>query len=425
MSNKSSKMFLEFAGKMRDVSQIKDTLSGEALTKALEVEGYYPPFFEKAIANTGNRAMLKALFEKAERGEDITIVGFGGSITQKAACRCVEDSYSYLVADWFRKKFPEIQVNWHNAGIGATTSVLGIARMKAQVLSFNPDFVIVDFTTNDQPDNFHAGSYEAIIRTLYENKVAFLCIAYGSINNAKYKAESIYERHPNREELHGPVILHNNAPVIDYYGTMWDCYLDADGDGLNGETDVAHWTSLWADYIHPNAQGHKLASNAIIHYLSKVYDDKENITEEFYFPEKPYDMYTDNFMGAEMYEYDHKDIEKVLTYKTDGITNDQYVNNDSTTKYKWHPWTLKTGEYMEFTVTKAKMFAIMRVVSKQSGTAEIYINDVKVETDCSRVERTPLNWMKFIKFFDGQDINVKILCTSDTYYITSVLIAQE
>ena len=85
-------MFLKFAGKVRDVSQIKDTLSGEALTKALEVEGYYPPFFEKAIANTGNRAMLKALFEKAERGEDITIVGFGGSRTQKAACRCVEDS---------------------------------------------------------------------------------------------------------------------------------------------------------------------------------------------------------------------------------------------------------------------------------------------------------------------------------------------
>ena len=72
------------------------------------------------------------------------------------------------------------------------------------MLAYNPDLVIVDFTTNDQTNDYHAGSYEAILRTLYEKQIAFVTIAFGNVNNAEYQ-QGVYHKGTNREELHGPV----------------------------------------------------------------------------------------------------------------------------------------------------------------------------------------------------------------------------
>ena len=412
---------LKFAGKLRNIAKAEDTLSGDALTNALEVEGYYEPFFERAIANVGNRAMLKAMFQKAARGEDITVVGFGGSITQKAACTNELDSYSHLVAAWLREQFPNITVNWYNAGIGSTTSVLGIARMEDHVLAYNPDLVLLDFTTNDQTDDYHAGSYEAILRTLYEKQIAVVTITFGNVNNTEYKEQDLCHRGTNREDLHGPVMLYNDVPVIDYYGVMWDCYLDADGDGYNVESDAAHWKTLWGDYIHPSKIGHKLAANAINHYLGKVLADIDNITEAVTYPKAPYDKYTESFMGSMM--YGEANIGSLLT-TSENVTIGTYKNYDSTTVSNWTIWQIEADGYVEFTIDKCKMFALMSVNNPDAPKAEIYVNGVLEKTHTASRD-SELNWMNYIKFFDGSDtVKIKIKCTSGTYRITSVLIAK-
>ena len=412
---------LKFAGKLRNIAKAEDTLSGDALTNALEVDGYYEPFFERAIANVGNRAMLKAMFEKAKRGEDITVVGFGGSITQKAACTDELDSYSHLVAVWLREQFPDITVNWYNAGIGSTTSVLGIARMEDHVLAYNPDLVILDFTTNDQTDAYHAGSYEAILRTLYEKQIAVVTITFGNVNSSEYNND-IYLRGSNREDLHGPVMLYNDVPVIDYYGVMWDCYLDADGDGYNVDSDAAHWTVLWNDYIHPTKIGHTLAGNAINHYLGKVLADIDNITETVTYPDAPYDKHTEYFMGAKM--YGEANIGNLLT-DSSNVTIGTYSNYDSTTVSKWTIWQIEAGGYVEFTIDKCKLFALMSINCPEAPVAEIYVNGTLAKTHTAKRDGSNLNWMNFIKFFDGSEtVTVKIMCTSGSYRITSALIAK-
>jgi len=411
---------LKFAGKLRNIAKAEDTLSGADLTKALETDGYYEPFFERAIANMGNRAMLKAMFEKAERGEDITVVGFGGSITQKAACTNELDSYSHLVAVWLREKFPNITVNWHNAGIGSTTSVLGIARMEDHVLAYNPDLVILDFTANDQPNDYYAGSYEAILRTLYEKQIAVITITFGNVNSSEYN-KGVCLRGTNREDLHGSVMLYNDVPVIDYYGVMWDCYLDSDGDGYNVDSDVAHWKVLWNDYIHPTQIGHKLAANAINHYLGKVYADMDNITETVTYPDAPYDKYTEYFMGAMM--YGEANIGDLLT-DSYNVTIGTYSNYDSTTVSNWTIWQIEQGGYVEFTIDKCKLFALMSINCPEAPVAKIYINGTLAATHTAKRDSN-LNWMNFIKFFDGNDtVTVKIECTSGSYRITSALIAK-
>jgi len=412
---------LKFAGKLRNIEKAEDTLSGDALTTALEVDGYYEPFFERSIANVGNRAMLKAMFEKAQRGEDITVVGFGGSITQKAACTNELDSYSHLVAVWLREQFPNITVNWYNAGIGSTTSVLGIARMQDHVLAYNPDLVLLDFTTNDQTNDYHAGSYEAILRTLYEKQIAVVTIAFGNVDRDEYKLGTD-KRGTNREDLHGPVMIYNDVPVIDYYGVMWDCYLDADGDGYNVDSDAAHWRVLWNDYIHPTEIGHKLAGNAINYYLGKVLNDLNDITEEATCPETPYDKYTDYFMGAMM--YGEANIGNLLTASSN-VTIGTYSNYDSTTVSNWTIWQIEAGGYVEFTIDKCKLFALMSINCPEAPIAKIYVNGTLAATHTASRTDGNLNWMNFIKFFDGNEtVKVKIECTSGSYRITSALIAK-
>lgn len=41
-----------------------------------------------------------------------------------------------------------------NGGIGGTTSHYGVSRAVTDVLMYQPDFVVVDFSVNDEPDEF-------------------------------------------------------------------------------------------------------------------------------------------------------------------------------------------------------------------------------------------------------------------------------
>lgn len=417
---------LKLPGALRNKAKVEDTLSGAELTAALK-DGYYEPLFERAIANEGNKALLKALYEKAEAGEDISIVGLGGSITQKAACTDVKNSYSYLVYEWLQAKFPNITVNYKNAGIGATTSVLGISRLTDQVLAYNPDIVIVDFTTNDSAANAYcAGSYEAILRTLISKNVATLSVIFGNVNNAQYQ-QGTSIKGSNCESLHAAPMLYTDVPVIDYYGVMWDCYLDSNNDGESDSNDAIAWTDLWGDYIHPNEAGHKLVANAINYYLGKVYDEYKagTINDVAGIPELTLDEYTNNFLGAQM--YGNTNIGAMLT-SIEGVTNGAYTNFDSTTTSNWETWIISEGGHIEFTIEKAKFFALMRVVSPTGGKADIYVNNKKVATENTYNEKYPrgANFQGTIKFYDGSEtIKVKIVATEGTYTLTTILTAQD
>ena len=58
-----------------------------SITAALQQQGYYEPLFQKAIANEGNKALLAKALQKAKSGENLTVVGLGGSITLGTAWR--------------------------------------------------------------------------------------------------------------------------------------------------------------------------------------------------------------------------------------------------------------------------------------------------------------------------------------------------
>lgn len=112
-------------------------------------------------------AQLKA---KAEAGERLDVVFFGGSLTWGANASDPQvTSYRALVAQRMLDLFPKSQIRFHDAAIGGTGSQLGIYRLDRDVLAHEPDLVFLDFTANDDirdAEPTKLASYESLARRI-------------------------------------------------------------------------------------------------------------------------------------------------------------------------------------------------------------------------------------------------------------------
>ncbi len=96
----------------------------------------------------------KLLMNREELMENgpITIVAFGDSVTHGALANN-EIDYETVYWNLLRKRINEVRnyvpVNVINAGIGATNTENALKRMDAQVLSHNPDLIIICFGLNE------------------------------------------------------------------------------------------------------------------------------------------------------------------------------------------------------------------------------------------------------------------------------------
>ena len=411
-----------------------------SITAALQQQGYYEPLFQKAIANEGNKALLAKALQKAKSGENLTVVGLGGSITQGALATAAENRYGERVATWLQQQFPAVRVNYINSGIGATTSLLGKARMAEQVLSYNPDLVLVDFTTNDQDEQRYAYSYEAVIRTLLEHKIATVAILFGAVENSKYNGgNGTCERKPNREAMHLPVLEYYNVPTVNYYGALWD-YLDSNKDGKSDSADLAQWTALWGDYIHPNNAGHRLAANAVSYYLQTVLNELQTIDQTVpALPQSCLHSETAAYLGVTMYT---KGNVGAKLSKAEKVHTGFYGNRDANTIFNWEPWLIEQGGYLEFTLNSLQSLTLMHIqgnavikeVDGQSGNdftvaqnaaVTVTVNGTEVLKDTAISSGSALNWASGTYTGSVQGpVTVRITCTAGTYCLTSALIGE-
>ena len=367
----------------------EEDLTDATLSQTL-LAGESEYYNKSTVINQGDKTRIANVFKKAQRGENITIVGFGGSITQGSGATSVNNRYGERVAAWFRAQFPSITVTYVNAGIGSTTSLVGVNRMAEDVLKHNPDFVIVDFAANDQPgDKVYDDSYEAVVRRLLEADAAVLSVVFGPVSS--YDANNgagKNNRDKNSIKEHLPTLLYYDIPTIDYFGALWR-YIDA---------GVIKWTQVGNDYIHPNNNGHLVAASAINAYLADVLADVQNISTD---------------VPAIPDEYFFND-----TYKNAAFLNVEPTENNGFTKGIVHGgsnisgWLCTTaGSKITFTATAATSVSVFLQSKTGNGTANIYVNGEKVvaNTDCSSSNANGFIWIKYNKVFDqAQDITVTI-----------------
>ena len=209
----------------------------------------------------GNQGRLAKVFKKAQAGEKITVAYLGGSITQGSSAG---DKYCYarLTTDWLIEQFPDAEIEYVRAGIGATGSYIGIHRANRDVLAYDPDLVFIDFSVNDthQYTERNVNSYDSLIHKLWkhDSKPAIVTIAMTQEDGTSF------------QEQHSDICLAYDIPMISYREAILDV--------INNKHII--WDDISDDNIHPNVPGHKVLTELITNYLQGVLDNIDSIDTE-------------------------------------------------------------------------------------------------------------------------------------------------
>lgn len=209
---------------------------------------------DRGIISPGNLYPFQRAVKKAIQGQALRIGFIGGSITAGSLARSSSLCYAYLVYRWFQDKFPMSDVQYINAGIGATTSRLGVARVTEDILSHSPDVVFVEFSVNDSNEEKFMDTYEGLIRRilLHSGKPAVILI-----NSVAYDTGI------NAQEIHNRVGSYYGLPIVSMKESLFI-------EVKEGRLPVSMITP---DNLHPNDLGHSLVADVIINLLERMYDE--------------------------------------------------------------------------------------------------------------------------------------------------------
>lgn len=205
-----------------------------------------------------NITRLKNLMKRAANGESLVIGFLGGSITQGSLSSTPETCYAYLVYEWWKKSFPNAAFSFVNGGIGGTTSHYGGARAWKDVLCYRPDIVTVDFSVNDDANEFFEETYEGTLRRLLMAPSAPAVVV---LNNV------FYDTGKNAQDYHNRIADHYGIPHVSIKDTIFP-------DVESGKIVRADITP---DNLHPNDKGHSLVADEICKLLDSI---KAEVEEE-------------------------------------------------------------------------------------------------------------------------------------------------
>ena len=199
---------------------------------------------------------LKNLMKRAANGESLVIGFLGGSITQGSLSSTPETCYAYLVYEWWKKSFPNAAFSFVNGGIGGTTSHYGGARAWKDVLCYRPDIVTVDFSVNDDANEFFEETYEGTLRRLLMAPSAPAVVV---LNNV------FYDTGKNAQDYHNRIADHYGIPHVSIKDTIFP-------DVESGKIVRADITP---DNLHPNDKGHRLVADEICKLLDSIKEELE------------------------------------------------------------------------------------------------------------------------------------------------------
>ena len=307
--------------------------------------GVTDKMYNRALLSEGNTSRLAAAMEKAKNGESITVAAIGGSITQGAAASSTNSCYASRFFSWWQEKFPECEVNTVNAGIGGTDSYLGVHRADEQLLSYNPDVVVIEFSVNDTDKTMNKYSYDSLVRKVLsaENEPAVILLF------------TTQEDGTSLQDVHKEIGKAYDLPMISYREAV---YPEVAAGTIN-------WKDISPDNIHPNDIGHGIIGQLLSRYLDGIYDsDTASLAAE------------------------------VTAFDTEGYTNDYYKNaklvNASQIEYTAdgfevgqnkvytqfpENWITEGGGTLSFDVECQNIGILyLKTTDGKSGTYEVYVD---------------------------------------------------
>ena len=199
---------------------------------------------------------IRECMRRADEGGELTIAFFGGSITQGCAASVHEKTYSYRVFEWWKRTFPKAEFRYVNAGIGGTTSHFGVARIVPDLLMYQPDLAVIDFSVNDGADDFFQETYEGILRRILEWKSKPAVLVLNHV---------FYDTGENAQQYHNAAADWYHVPHVSMRDTLY----------RKVEAGEYAMEELTGDALHPNDRGHELVAEEIIAFFRKVWEETQ------------------------------------------------------------------------------------------------------------------------------------------------------
>lgn len=210
---------------------------------------------------------MKTTLGKLERGDHVTIVGLGDSITHVTFHTQGRMNWLQLLAEAIFERYGNAVATLINAGECGGTVASALPRLERDVLRFTPDLTLVAFGMNDAgrgPAGLSA--FEADLRTLVERlrgvgseillRTPNPVVTVNGLPVADLPPGSALVDDTHHQGLYAEAIVRLAAeldcPVVDHYRSWTEAEFDvphrvADPNGL--------WVRM-SDAVHPGAAGH-------------------------------------------------------------------------------------------------------------------------------------------------------------------------
>jgi lysophospholipase L1-like esterase len=194
---------------------------------------------------------------KARKGEPITIGVIGGSVTAGYAATAENKRWANLMSEWWKTTFKSSKITLINAGFGGTGSAIADFRVHDDLLKYNPDLVIIEFSVNDSLDSLSTITMEGLVRQIYAS----------SHKPAVMMLSLVMKNGKSAIKYHQPVAEHYHLPFVNF-GELIYPQLSLDKRTID---------NIFKDEVHPNDTGMNYIANFIKDAFAKIY---KNLPED-------------------------------------------------------------------------------------------------------------------------------------------------
>lgn len=353
----------------------------------------YSEMVKRSFLSYGNDGRIYNKLSKALNGEKITVAYLGGSITEGVG-GTPDTCYAKLSFDYIAESFGKgDNVEYINAGVSGTPSVLGNLRVKKDVLDKNADIVFIEFAVNDGMDQLYKDSYESLVRTVLKQENEPAVVLLFTVTKTGHTCQE------------------HMSQIGEYYGLPMISVPNAI------QPEIESGSMTWADYsndeAHPNAEGHRLVAE-FIEYWFEMFKARSAVDEPADMPVVPKfgNPYEDAFLAEIDYDNSNPDL-KI------GDTGSFSLESKSIADFTKGAWVYsgQGTEPLKLTVKGNSLFLVCRRNNSDTmGKFDVMINGNKAGTiDTNQKD----GWgdpfaFQAIKWQGIKDMEVEIVPTDDS-----------
>ncbi len=218
---------------------------------------------------------LTNTYNKLTQDKELTVVYFGGSLTDGYGCSDKEKfSWRALSGQWLKENFPDATINLVCTGSGESGTYLGTYVMPKDVIGSKPDLLFIEYAINDNyakaTQEVAASRFETIVR---EVRAALpYCDIVTVLTTDRHQM-------PTSQELglfataqgHADIATAYHLPIVNIGAGMTRNLTKVEGDKWWEKQDV--WCKYfinWGDAVHPIDAGHNQYYLCVKEYLENA-----------------------------------------------------------------------------------------------------------------------------------------------------------